>query len=81
MRLHLFGLYIAFTAQKHKWEVLIMRKYSKFLTNQDGQGVMEYILLSSLIGIFCLLALRNYGNGLRKQINYFKKEINSLPRR
>ncbi|MFZ8933385.1 MAG: Flp family type IVb pilin [Bacteriovoracaceae bacterium] len=58
-----------------------MNKKSRFWANQEGQGVMEYILLSSLIGIFCLLALRNYGQGLRKQINYFKKEINSLPRR
>lgn len=58
-----------------------MKRKQSSIKSESGQGVMEYILLSSLIGIFCLLALRNYGHAIRKQINYFKKEINSLPHR
>jgi hypothetical protein len=45
-----------------------------------GQGIMEYILLSSLIGIFCLLAIKNYGGSIKNQIYYLKKQVNSLPR-
>ena len=55
-------------------------KWIKILKNKNGQGVMEYIILSSLIGIFCLVAIRGYGVAVKKQINHVKKQINSLPR-
>lgn len=47
----------------------------KFLKNQQGQGIMEYIILSSLIGIFCLVTMKQFGGVLRERIEHMKQEI------
>lgn len=51
-----------------------MKKRS-ILQNQKGQGVMEYIILSSLIGIFCLVAISQYGNVLQKRLENMRSRI------
>ena len=48
----------------------------KHVKNQKGQGVMEYVILSSLIGIFCLAIIGQYGGTLKNKINNMKKSIN-----
>lgn len=47
----------------------------KLLKNNRGQGVMEYVILSSLIGIFCLIAVKQYGDVLNQRINNMKQYI------
>ncbi len=43
--------------------------------NQKGQGVMEYVILSSLIGIFCLVAVKQFGSVIKTRMDYMKKQI------
>ncbi len=43
--------------------------------SEKGQGVMEYVILSSLIGIFCLVAVKQYGDVLIHRINYMKSSL------
>lgn len=47
----------------------------KTLNNQEGQGIMEYVIIASLVGIFCLVAMSNFGKSIKKRIDYMKKEI------
>ena len=49
---------------------------NKKFNNQKGQGVMEYVILSSLIGIFCLAIIGQYGDTLKNKISNMKKSIN-----
>lgn len=42
---------------------------------QSGQGVMEYIILSSLIGIFCIIAIKQFGGVLLKRIEAMQAKI------
>ncbi|MBT3236367.1 MAG: hypothetical protein HN353_10490 [Bdellovibrionales bacterium] len=41
----------------------------------NGQGVMEYMILTSLIGIFCLMAVKQFGQEVKYQINHIKREL------
>lgn len=52
-----------------------MMKFS-LKKNQKGQGVMEYVILTGLIGIFCLAAVRNFGDALNSRIKNMKSYIN-----
>ncbi len=47
----------------------------KKLKNQKGQGVMEYIIMTSLLGIICLAAVKQFGNVLQTRIHSMKKAI------
>lgn len=47
----------------------------KFVKRQEGQGVMEYIIISSLVGIFCLVAVKQFGSVLHKRISHMKQAI------
>jgi len=47
----------------------------KKLLNQNGQGVMEYVIISSLIGIFCLMAVKQFGQVIQTRVNSMKEEI------
>lgn len=58
----------------------MIKKFKTILKNKNGQGVMEYIILSTLVGIFCLVAIKSYGVAIKKQINHMKKQINSISR-
>lgn len=49
----------------------------KFFLGQKGQGVMEYILISSLVGIFCLVAIKQVGKVLQKRVQNLKSSIAS----
>jgi len=43
--------------------------------DQKGQGVLEYILISSLVGIFCLAAIKQVGKVLQKRVQNLKSSI------
>ena len=40
-----------------------------------GQGALEYIIICSLVGIFCLVAVKNFGERLKTRIGWMNKEI------
>lgn len=43
--------------------------------NQKGQGVMEYLILTSLIGIACIVSVRLLGDTIKERIVKVKAEI------
>lgn len=47
------------------------------LRNQKGQGIMEYVIISSLIGICCLVAVRQFGEVVQKRVENMKSQITS----
>ncbi len=51
-----------------------MKNISK---NQKGQGIMEYVIISSLVGICCLVAVKQFGDVIQKRINNMKSQISN----
>jgi hypothetical protein len=47
----------------------------KILKNQKGQGVMEYVIISSLVGIVCIVAVRGFGEVIRDRISSMQHSI------
>ena len=47
----------------------------KLLNNSKGQGVMEYVIISSLVGIVCIGAVKGFGDVIKKRIETMKSEI------
>jgi Flp pilus assembly pilin Flp len=45
------------------------------LKNQKGQGVMEYVIISSLVGIVCISAVKGFGDVIKKRVESMKSEI------
>ncbi len=50
-----------------------MRSFWK--NSQQGQGIMEYIIITALIGIFCLIAVQQFGKHLHTRINQMNNKI------
>lgn len=50
---------------------------SKTLLNQKGQGLMEYVIISCLVGVFCMAAMNKYGSSMNKYIRKMNTEVNS----
>jgi len=51
---------------------------SKFLKkhkNQKGQGVMEYVIISSLVGIVCIVSIKGFGKVIRERIGDMEHSI------
>lgn len=53
-----------------------MKKMKLRKPNQKGQGVMEYVILTGLIGIFCLGMVKQFGGTLKKRIEQIDYRIN-----
>lgn len=51
-----------------------MKKLS-VIKNQKGQAVMEYIMITALIGIFCLAAVKKMGKSLDTRLDQINKKI------
>jgi Flp pilus assembly pilin Flp len=45
------------------------------IRNQKGQGIIEYVIISSLIGICCLVAVRQFGEVVQKRIENMKSQL------
>lgn len=43
--------------------------------NQKGQALMEYVIVSGLVGIFCLIAVKQFGEVIETRIKNMKKQI------
>jgi Flp pilus assembly pilin Flp len=52
-------------------EVTMKNKFK----NQKGQGVMEYLILTSLIGIVCIMAVKGLGETIETRIGHVKDQI------
>jgi Flp pilus assembly pilin Flp len=50
-------------------------KKSSGIKNQKGQAVMEYIMITALIGIFCLAAVKKMGKSLDTRLDQINKKI------
>lgn len=50
-------------------------KIPKILRNQKGQGVMEYVIISSLVGIVCIVAVKGFGDVVKKRVESMKSSI------
>ncbi len=46
------------------------------LNNQFGQGVMEYLIITSLIGIVSLVAVKAFGKTVRERLSDVKERLN-----
>lgn len=47
----------------------------KLTSNQKGQGVMEYVIISSLVGIVCITAVKGFGGVIKERVNDMKSSI------
>ncbi len=47
----------------------------KIIKNQKGQGIMEYVIISSLVGICCLVAVKQFGKVVQERINEMKERV------
>ncbi|GAB4018401.1 MAG: hypothetical protein Fur0010_19580 [Bdellovibrio sp.] len=45
------------------------------ISNQKGQGVLEYVILSGLIGIFCLVAIKSFGGVIKTRIEKMREHV------
>lgn len=56
-----------------------MKKQSQFLKklirNEKGQGIMEYVIISSLVGIICITVVKGFGEVIRERVEDMKKSI------
>lgn len=55
--------------------MLKLKKFAKLTKNQKGQGVMEYVIISSLVGIVCITAVKGFGEVIRTRVNTMKTSI------
>jgi len=47
----------------------------QLLRDQKGQGIMEYVIISSLVGICCLVAVKEFGGVVQRRIDNMKSYI------
>ena len=57
-----------------------MKKMANNLKKNKGQGVMEYIIICSLVGVFCLVAVREFGDNLKTRIKVMDKKVGEISR-
>jgi hypothetical protein len=49
--------------------------FLKKLKNSNGQSVLEYVILTSLIGIFCLVGVKTFGERIKTRIDHMNGQI------
>lgn len=52
-------------------------KLTRIFKNQKGQGMMEYMIISAVVGIFCLGAMKKFGGAIEQNIATMEKRMNS----
>lgn len=45
------------------------------IKSQRGQGIMEYIIIASLVGICCLIAVKEFGQVVQTRIQNMKSFV------
>lgn len=43
--------------------------------SKEGQGVMEYLIITGLVGIFCLVAVKKFGKSINTRIQLMTSQI------
>lgn len=51
------------------------KSFFKLTKNQKGQGVMEYVIISSLVGIVCITAVKGFGGVIKERVEDMKQSI------
>ncbi|MCF8059365.1 MAG: hypothetical protein K9K67_08715 [Bacteriovoracaceae bacterium] len=51
------------------------KSLKSILKNSKGQSVLEYIILTSLIGIFCLVGIKTFGERLKTRIDNMNSQV------
>lgn len=52
-----------------------MKFASKCTKNQKGQALMEYVIVSGLVGIFCLIAVKQFGEAIKTRVKDMEDHI------
>lgn len=52
-----------------------MKQINNVAKNQRGQSVMEYVILTGLIGIFCLAGVKRFGKSLETRLTQMDRKI------
>ena len=52
-----------------------MKKKESLIKNNKGQGVMEYMIITSLVGILCLSAMKDFGETVQSKVKQVRKKI------
>jgi Flp pilus assembly pilin Flp len=61
--------------EKCKLDLIKGVHMKKILKNQKGQGVMEYVIISSLVGIVCIAAVKGFGGEIKTRIAWMRTSI------
>lgn len=56
-------------------KVIKVGKFISPLKNAKGQSVLEYVILTSLIGIFCLVGVKTFGERIKTRIEHMNGQI------
>ena len=43
--------------------------------SQQGQALMEYVIVSGLVGIMCLVAVKQFGSVIKQRVQDMKEQI------
>jgi Flp pilus assembly pilin Flp len=71
-----YGISPAICPYNHRGhQMLKLKKFAKLTKNQKGQGVMEYVIISSLVGIVCITAVKGFGDVINKRVEMMKESI------
>lgn len=52
--------------------------FRKKIKDQKGQGMIEYIILTGLIGIFCLATFKTIGSNIKKKGSQINTQIKNI---
>lgn len=47
----------------------------KKLRNEKGQSMLEYVILTSLIGVFCIVGVKTFGERVKTRIEQINEKI------
>jgi Flp pilus assembly pilin Flp len=50
----------------------------KILTNERGQGLVEYVILVGLVVIVCVASARGLGESLREKFGLIKNQVDNI---
>ncbi|MBY0415953.1 MAG: hypothetical protein K2Q18_17410 [Bdellovibrionales bacterium] len=53
----------------------LKKDFKKLTRNQKGQGVMEYVIISSLVGIVCITAVKGFGKVIKERVDDMKESV------
>lgn len=61
--------------EKGEKMIFLTKEKNKMINNRQGQGLMEYLIISGLVAIFCLASLRELGKVLDKRAQVLRSKI------